>query len=573
MDAFSELEMAANRSCTRCARRVDVRPPTLARHAMVAALLLFAATVVAQENDKPLAPAGRISGTVVTDAGAPLAGATIVMAGLPDYETLTAVSDAVGAFDLPRVPAGSYQLTAIKTGYFFKGRGANAAAGAHPVTVRDGQAVRSVTLAMTRGGAVVGRIVDEFGDPVDQVLVHAVQYSYQPDGRRLAHAAGVSDVTDDRGEFRVYGLPPGDFIVAATSPSLDPEPHRTGLFNTAAPVERAPTYFPGTLDIAQAQTLSLRAGQEASVQFALLPGRTFRISGTGVTSTGAPGRLMRITLSNATSSRRAEPVAPDGRFTLQGVPPGNYSLQIVNLGPSGSEEGSTRVTVDDDDVTGVVLTTTPRSRIRGQVVSEGQPLGRGVLGPAAKDALLLRMIPKERTDVVSQFWSGVNMQQDGQFEMMAASGRMFFDVGGNWMITSVTLDGVDVLDEGIDVGGTDVVSGVRITVTDRQTSVSGRVTTDRGEPLEGCNVVLFRLDGVPAQVALGIRALRTDAEGRFETRGLRSGSYVAAAIEDLEPGSHFTSDVQERLRVVGYRFSLRDEEAVTLDLEPVSNLP
>jgi hypothetical protein len=224
-------------------------------------------------------------------------------------------------------------------------------------------------------------------------------------------------------------------------------------------------------------------------------------------------------------------------------------------------------------VTGVMIATTPLSRIRGRVVSEGRALGPDVLGPAAKDALLLRVVPQEQAVVMSQFWSAVNMQQDGQFVLTAAPGRVFFDVGGNWMITSVTLDGVDVLDEGIDVGGKDAVSAVRITVTDRLTSVSGRVTTDRREPLEGYNVVLLRLDGLPAHVALGIRALRTDAEGRFETRRLRPGAYVAAALEDLEPGAHFTTDVQERLRAVGRRFTLGDGEAVTLDLEPVSNLP
>ena len=106
------------------------------------------------------------------------------------------------------------------------------------------------------------------------------------EGRRRLVQTGTGDETDDTGAFRLYGLAPGDYYVAATL--------RAGAQSIVANVvgnvvdalgggDRAgyaPTYFPGTGNVSEAQRISLGAGQETSVSFALLPVRSVRISGT-----------------------------------------------------------------------------------------------------------------------------------------------------------------------------------------------------------------------------------------------------------------------------------------------------
>ena len=160
---------------------------------------------------------------------------------------------------------------------------------------------------------------------------------------------------------------------------------------------------------------------------------------------------------------------------------------------------------------------------------------------------------------------------DGRFEAAHVLGRVTFStLDDEWMVKAVTAGGADVLDRGIDLSRTEAVNGVRITVTNRLATIAGRVA-DGGEPLSDFLVVLLRLDGVTPD-ALGLRTVRTDASGRFETSKLRPGSYVAGVVEDLAQGYHLSPEFQDRLRERGQRFALGDGERVQLELIPTPGL-
>ena len=161
---------------------------------------------------------------------------------------------------------------------------------------------------------------------------------------------------------------------------------------------------------------------------------------------------------------------------------------------------------------------------------------------------------------------------DGRFEAANLLGRVIFTtIDDGWVVKSVTAGGADVVDTGIDLSGKEAVNGIRITVSNRLTRVAGRVADDRGEPLRDHLVVLLRLDGLPPD-GLGLRALRTDLDGRFEATRLRPGSYVAGVVDDLEPGYHFSPEFQERLRERGRRFRLGEGAAIELELPLTSGL-
>ena len=102
---------------------------------------------------------------------------------------------------------------------------------------------------------IAGRILDAHGEPMADVMVMALRSQYSQGQRRLL-PAGRTSSSNDIGEFRLYGLSPGQYVVAATyrnfSGGVDVSTDREGY---------APTFYPGTPDVAGAQRLTIEAGQ------------------------------------------------------------------------------------------------------------------------------------------------------------------------------------------------------------------------------------------------------------------------------------------------------------------------
>src|SRR5262249_2992774 len=122
---------------------------------------------------------------------------------------------------------------------------------------------------------------------------------------------GRTAQTNDLGQYRIYGLPPGDYYVSATFRSGDATimdlaggaggggmaftASVAGPGGGAGPSASnsnsgyAPTYFPGTINGADAQKLMLVVGQEAqNTDFALLPVRLAKVTGSVISSDGKP---------------------------------------------------------------------------------------------------------------------------------------------------------------------------------------------------------------------------------------------------------------------------------------------
>ena len=143
------------------------------------------------------------------DTGAPVRGAEVRLSSRGSYNRLV-TTDADGAYRLSDLPAGEYRLTVSRTGYtslvFGQRRPLEA-----PTTINlsEGETF-TANLALTRGGAIRGRVIDQFGDPIAGTRVQVLR-SRMVRGQRRLQSMGPGDQTDDMGEFRVYGLPAGDY--------------------------------------------------------------------------------------------------------------------------------------------------------------------------------------------------------------------------------------------------------------------------------------------------------------------------------------------------------------------------
>ena len=145
--------------------------------------------------------------------GAPLKRAqlTLVPASRP-VDRVEATTDEQGAYEFRNVEHGTYTLQCSRNGYVrasYGQKGPNQP----PVrlTVRPGQELKDLDFHLIRGGVISGRVLDAEGEPLSRVQVQVLMRQYMRGQVRLVPRERHS--TDDRGEYRIFDLPPGRYFV------------------------------------------------------------------------------------------------------------------------------------------------------------------------------------------------------------------------------------------------------------------------------------------------------------------------------------------------------------------------
>src|SRR6185436_18168441 len=169
----------------------------------------------AQPESAVRLPGGRITGRVLaSDNGRPVKRARVFIsaAELPGGRGM--LTDDSGVFDFTELPGGRYTLTVSKSGFVSLSYGQRRPLQAGtPLQLAEDQQIKGIQFQLPRGSVIGGRVLDEDGDAMPGVMVRVMRYQYQQGERRLT-AAGTAQ-TDDRGQFRVWGLMPGDYYVNA----------------------------------------------------------------------------------------------------------------------------------------------------------------------------------------------------------------------------------------------------------------------------------------------------------------------------------------------------------------------
>src|SRR5438552_778858 len=170
----------------------------------------------AQQKDTPPPPAGRISGRVIADNGRPVKRARAFITAAELSGGRGALTDENGIFDFTELPAGRYTLTVSKSGFVSLSYGQRRPLQAGtPLQLADGQQLKGIEFQLPRGSVIGGRVLDEDGEAMPGVMVRVMRYQYLQGDRRLTPAGAGQ--TDDKGQYRVWGLMPGDYYVNATA--------------------------------------------------------------------------------------------------------------------------------------------------------------------------------------------------------------------------------------------------------------------------------------------------------------------------------------------------------------------
>jgi protocatechuate 3,4-dioxygenase beta subunit len=537
--------------------------------------LLLSPTVLrgqapARDNPSTARGTASIRGRVVDATGKPLSRVEVRASG-PGNQQANGLTDGSGRYELDGLPAGTYTVIATKANYVRTSWGEPRPEGpGKRITLADGQKLDNINLSLKRGGVVTGKIVDEFGDPVTDVFVSAMRYQYVQGTRRLM-PSGRSGPTNDLGEYRLYGLSPGQYYVSATLRNF------SGLNETADRTGYAPIFYPGTGNVAEAQRLTIAPGQTVTgINLGLLPIQTVTISGTALDAEGKP-LITAMVMGNSRAAMNQVgalmgPVRPDGKFTITGVTPGEYTLRVN--GQTG-ESATTDITVNGSDISDVQLIVVKPSIVRGRIVFTDSATSAAPPKPTALDLGAWR-----DWAIGQQVRSQAKIQDDGTFEISLAAGRVQMRAAPNggsastpaWRLNRVILGNLDVGDTGIEVPPGATVDNVIVEMTNHNSELSGRVTDADGNLVRDVFVIVFAQDPVHWTVQTRYLSLaRPAADDLFHAR-LLAGDYFVVAMSDVESGAWTDPDFLTAAREHAVRFSIADGEKKRIDL-PVSPAP
>jgi len=502
---------------------------------------------------------------VAADNGQPLRKTQVRIVAPDIRENRLTITDAEGRYEFKDLPAGRYTIGASKGGYVALSFGQlRPFEPGKPLNVTNGQTFEKIDFKLPRASAVAGRVLDEFGDPATDVQVSAERYQMQQGVRRLVSAARVA-TTNDLGEFRVYGLPPGSYYVVANlrAAAETDAGDRSGY---------APTYYPGTGSVDAAQRVVLGVGQTVSdLSVTLVATKLARITGTAVDSEGRPlsGFIRVLHRSGALVYTPGGQIRPDGSFAIGGLVPGEYTLAAQ--GDRVREFASQPLAIAGEDISGLRLIGAKPSRITGRIV----------LDPESKrafdrTAVFVSSSPVE-PDPVGGLGPGT-INADLTFSVDARPGRMHVGLdavarGGSvgWTQRAIRLAGVDVLDSGIEIKPNEDISGLEIDLTDKVSIVTGSVTNGRGETVTDYSVVVFPRDReMRTTLNRYFRLSRPDQTGRFKIISLPAGEYLVIALDGVDPADARDPDFLETLRTRASSFSLAEGETKALDLRLVT---
>jgi hypothetical protein len=436
---------------------------------------------------------GEIAGTVaIVGTGQPARRARVNLSAAEGGGSRSTTTDELGRFAFAGLLAGRYSLNASKPGHVGGSYGqTRPGRPGTAIQLADGQKFEA-KLEIARGGVITGTVLDEYGDAVPGTQVRVMRYAMQSGQRTLQQAGGGA--TDDRGIYRVFGLQPGEYVLAATPRNLDGPlaqaarvraqldtlrerlagaqldetetrtlTLRASMLQGQLPEEDeqstgyAPVYYPGTTTPAQAASIVIDAGEErGGVDLQLQRVSVAQVEGIVINPTGTPVQNVQLTLVNAgqavpgvgSVSTRAD---GDGKFRLANVAPGQYTLMA-------------------------------RAAAGGPRGGRGAAQGRGAAAVIGRG--------QETTD---RLWAALDLTVDGR------------------NLSNVSLS----LQQGL--------------------TISGRIAFDASAKQPPPDLTRLRVNAVPADAAGQARGLaspangRVEASGRFTIAGVVPGRYRLTA--------------------------------------------
>jgi hypothetical protein len=544
--------------------------------------LLQVAAGWAQETER-----GAIEGTVLDENGDAVRGAEVKITSAPaellrsvtGTVSRVAISNGSGKFTFADVPLGSYRILVNAVGFASREYGQERpnSAGIRVSLTADKNEFRDLVVRLTPTAAIFGTLLNETRQPISSVpvrllrpIVAATGPAYQPMG---------ATITDDRGQYRLFALPPGRYYLTAGNNAPKGE---MGLFSTGANLsdEYPLQFFPGTTDVNHAVPIEIIPGTEMRFDMIIRHSQRYRISGTVIDAVSGkvPQEsinlslvLPEVVLGTNNTVRLTSYSSSSGRFELL-VPSGSYIIQaqssvvdeVARLGGEATwsmlPTARTPVTVLDRDIENVRLMLKRPAIVPGRVIIEGEG--------ASKIALSFYLTPASS---VSASWSPPSSQMapDQTFRLVGiVDGEYFFRVRNiprGFRVKSAQFGAEDILNKPW-IFSNPSSGNIEVVLARETAEISGVVTNVRSE-------------AAPAEVVLVpearsrtdlYRVSSADQNGRFTFTDVAFGSYRLFAWEHMEVGAYLDSTFLKRFESLGKSVNILNSSSLSLDVRVIS---
>jgi hypothetical protein len=525
-----------------------------------------------------------------------------------------ATTDSEGHVVFRNLAEGTYSIVARRDGYFGTANDtfptqANISVPVGPAVAQIGarvapppgvtvapprQPVQQIALNMVQGSTIAGRIQDANRRPASGVQVGAFRVAYQ-NGRRVLNQAGNMAMTDDRGEYRLFWFPPGEYYVRIGGTRV------TGLIANGGSSYPASVYYPGTLDPKSATPVVIREGNDlAGIDIAMQSSSGVTVSGTIVNTipggrVGPQGQVNRSVSSiflvprnsyffenpplipNIGGARGARGVAvnnSESAFEIRGVPPGTYDFYpVYNDGSNPAAGGPlaayytarTPIEVGSENVTGIQSVIKPGTNLKGRVTVTGTAPA-GARGQAAQPITIatmrVQLQPKENIPSLAR--GGLTLpptlDADGNFTLSNIVDGQYFISGvlplpADAYVSEIRLDGRSVYDENIITVSNGSQENLEVVVTRGGATIQGTVQDTKHNPVAATRITL--IPDMPRRGnALLYKSAISNPTGSFTLSGVAPGNYKLFAWEHYPAGAEQDPDFMRDYDVLGTSVSV-----------------
>jgi len=443
-----------------------------------------------------------------------------------------------GRFTFIDVPAGRYTIRGERESYMAPRVNESYQSGfVKSVVVETNKRTEAIEMELIPPGVMSGRVFDPQGQPAVNVSVNAYRVIISPErnGGELWFA-GRAITTNDRGEYRLTGIPPGGLWIGA-----NPRPN-----GPQAAWER--TFYGDVIAPDTATRIKVVTGGGVPNLDIHLKTRTgpFKITGTAINpfatpnpSTGVTDRSIsnfqlidsRVSLINdgRPSFANAIPVSArsNGEFEIGNVKPGNYDLVASATDPATRQTlyGRTPVEVRNADVSGVSLVVSRNLSLKGQVEI------RGTQGASIKPesiSIQLQSLgpingggPPMRPDMNGTFSNDHLPEEKYRVQVNGVPQEGY--------IQDIRSGDASVFDDGFTLNPN---STLQVIVNSDGLTLKGSVRSTKGQPVAAATIAL-----VPPQAQrqnpIRFKQATSDDTGMFTMRGVAPGQYTIFAWENI----------------------------------------